>query len=580
MKTMLTFLLLATSAFAGEFAGLTPGQSTLADAKKALGTATIRGNAMRFDGDRFEASDILVEADDAMGVIQSITVVPRKSPTLEQVTEWFQLKSPDAREKSGEEEVLTYHPQLLSLSVRGANVTRLTHVAPAMITTASRKTIDALLAKGDRAGAIAGLIKLREVNPADLDLAFTLSETLLEEGDAESALEVVSEGLRLSPDNEYGALLKRFVEGELMFRSPGWLGIHLGDRRVTRVFKGTPATDAGLLEGDIIRSIMGTEPFARGHLRGILCKLKVGDPVKVKYQRGNTMREVEMTPIDRDAYFREYQPSDDLEAAMILEEQGKTLDADKLVRQVVKATPTPGGNYELAQIAEALKMEDGIKEWKRFMEKTDKETPEAWMRDAQEAIAALEKAIPVYRKGRELEKADKFQEALEELSVVYADSSNHLFYQGYCLKRLKRYPEAVHLFSTGLSYWQTEPIGWSNVAECCEYFNLAMARAAAVRFLKLTAGDEKKKNLIDKNQERKARVEAALARRLLAARLESKGLLSQALSDYEAASAGCPNSTELMFDRARVLVALNRHKEASLINEEAEALLPGCMIGK
>lgn len=575
-----------TIAFAGEFAGLTPGQSTLADAKKALGAATLKpfdkahgavlaeaGNALRFDGDRFEASEILIEVDDAMGVIQSITVVPKESPTIEQVSEWYQLKTPDAREKSGGEEILTYHPQLLRLAVRGTTVLRFTHIAPGMITAGGRKAIEAMLAKGDRAGAIEGLIKLREVNSGDPDIAFMLADTLLETESAVDAMEVVSEGLRISPENEYGELLKRFIEAELKLLPPGWLGIHLGDRRVTKVFKGTPAAEAGLLEGDIIHSIMGIEPFKRGHLRGILIKLKVGDPVTVKYQRGDAVREVDMTPIDREIYFKEYKPADDLETAMVLVERGRTIDAANLLQRVVKATPTPEGNYEYAQIAEALKMEDGIKEWKRFLEKADKETPEAWKAQAREAIAALEAAIPIYQKGRELEKADKFREALEQLSVVYADSSNQLFYQGYCLKRLKRYPEAVQLFATGLSYWRTEPIGWSNVTECYEYFDLAMARAAAVRFLKLTAGDEKKKNLIAKAQERKARVEAALARRLLAAKLEAKGLFAQALADYEAASTICPNSTELMFDRARVLVSLNRHKEASLVREEAAMLV-------
>lgn len=563
----------AGTAFAGEFAGLTPGQSTLADAKKALGAATIRGNAMRFDGDRFEASDILVEADDAMGVIQSITVVPRDPPTLEQMKEWFQLKEPETREKSGEEELLTYHAQLLRLAVRGGKVLRFTHIAPGAITAASRKEVEALLAKGDRPGAIAKLIKLREVNPGDSDLAFTLAEMLLDEGEVVGAMEVVSEGLRASPENEYGELLKRFIEGELKFRAPGWLGIHLGDLRVTRVFPETPAAKAGILEGDVIHSLLGIEAKDRRRLRGILFMLKIGDSVMVKVRRGETVREIEMTPIDREVYFKEYKPANDLEAAMILVERGRTLDAVKLLQPVVKATPTPEVNYEYAHVVEALKMEEGLKEWKRFLEKAEKETPEAWKQHAREEIALLEVALPIYKKGRELEKADKFQEALEPLWQVKVDSSNHLFYQGYCLKRVKRYPEAVNAFAGALSYWWTEPTAWCNIAECYEYFNLPMARAAAVRFLKLTAGDEKKKNLIQKTQERKARVETALARRLLAAKLEAKGLLSQALADYEAASAVCPNSTELMFDRARLLVALNRHKEASLVREEAAMLV-------
>jgi len=360
-----------------------------------------------------------------------------------------------------------------------------------------------------------------EFDPGVPDIAFMLAETLLEEGRAEDAMEVVSEGLSLSRENEYGELLKRYIEAELKLSSPGWLGIHLGARRVTRVFKKTPAAEAGLLEGGVILSVLGIEIKDRHRLRDTLLKLKVGDSAMVKYLRGDAMREVEMTPIDREIYFKQYKPAGDLEAAMVLVERGRTGEADRLLQQVVKATPTPEAYYESAQASEALSIELGLEAWKRFMEKADKETPEAWKAHAREEIAALEVAIPTYKNGLELEKAGKFQEGLELFLQVDVDSSNPFFYQGYCLKRVKRYPEAITAFARGLSFWQTESVGWTNSAESYEYFNLAMARAAGGRFLKLAAGNEKLKNLIAIATERKARVEAALARRIFAARLEA-----------------------------------------------------------
>ncbi len=573
-------LLAALPALAGDFAGLRPGQSTLADAKRTLGAATIKGNVLRFNGDRFDALEILVEAYEATDVIQSITIVPKTPSSMEQVTEWFQLKAPDTRVRSGEEELLTYYPQLLRLALRGSGVVRLIHVAPGLILADSRKTIESLLARGDRAGAIEEMIKIRQFDPGLPDIAFMLAETLLEEGRAGDAMEVVAESLRFSPDNESGELLRRFIEAELKLNSPGWLGIHLGAGRVTRVFRNTPAAEAGLREGDIILSVHGTGTKDRRRFLDALSRLNAGDSIVVKYRRSEAEREVEIRPIDREIYFKDYKPAGDLVAAMVLVERGRTDEADKLLKQTIKAAPTPEAYYESAQAQEALRIEDGLTAWKRFMAAADQRTPEEWKAHAREEIAALEAAIPVYREGLELEKAGKFEEALELFLRVKVDSSNPFFYQGYCLKRVKRYPEAITAFARGLLFCQTESVGWFNMAECYEYLNLATARAVAGRFLKLAAGKEKMKSLIDRATELKTRVEASLARRIFAAKLEAKGLLTQALADYEAASANCPNSTELLLDRARVLDSLNRLKEASFLREEAEALAPKSSLRK
>ncbi|MGB6221889.1 S1C family serine protease [Haloferula sp.] len=73
---------------------------------------------------------------------------------------------------------------------------------------------------------------------------------------------------------------------------------------VEQVTPGSPAAKAGVLAGDIIRSVQGERVGGGRSLVLMLAKLTAGDTVKVGLQRGRNMVDVEMELVRREQLFR------------------------------------------------------------------------------------------------------------------------------------------------------------------------------------------------------------------------------------------------------------------------------------
>lgn len=128
------------------------------------------------------------------------------------------------------------------------------------------------------------------------------------------------EGMGFSiPMNSVNAIIDKLEKGETIERP--YLGVQLSDisntfslqyyynisisKDVTfgavlsYVEKGKPAYEAGLEVGDVVVEIDGEKVEDASHFRYILYKHSVGDTIKVKYYRGNDMKETNVKLTDK-----------------------------------------------------------------------------------------------------------------------------------------------------------------------------------------------------------------------------------------------------------------------------------------
>jgi serine protease Do len=110
------------------------------------------------------------------------------------------------------------------------------------------------------------------------------------------------------PSNYLNELLKLPETGDHIER--GWLGIYVEDMTIEQsrklnlsgpkgafvdeVLAGAPASNAGLRKGDLILDADGKMVKNGRHLSRILAAAKPGDSLKMKIQRGKSLREVDV----------------------------------------------------------------------------------------------------------------------------------------------------------------------------------------------------------------------------------------------------------------------------------------------
>ncbi|MBI2931346.1 MAG: PDZ domain-containing protein [Planctomycetes bacterium] len=543
----LATILVAPCAVAGDFAGLTPGRSTAADARRVLGQPVEEGAILRFPGERYGATEILVEVE--RDVIRSITLRLSEPPRLEDARKWFALGEPALRETEGAEELLSYLPQALRLRVKEGRVREIVHVA-------LRSEIESRLQRRDFSGAA----QLARAGARDAETAFAVAEALHETGANAEALELVRMGRSLAPQDEAGELLEIFVAYSLEADMPGWLGVHLHEGRVAKVFEDTPAHQAGIREGDEIIGLNGQPTAQAGDRRARFAELRVGRQARVHFQRAGT---IHLTPIDPEAYFAtRKEPEEVIEKAMVLMVRGQCAQAWKLLRQTPAEKRSERFQYELAQAAQVVDLEEGLKEWKRFLANVGAHTSQDWWGHARQEAWASERGLDDYQEAKRKDKADDFRGAAALYAKVPAESSNLFFRLGYCLKRTGEYGRAARAFQAAHEDWLAERVTWYHLAECTEHFDMARSRAACVQFLRLTEGMEDMKKMREATRERKGRMERALLRKMLGDRFAAKGLWTQALADYEAALAIAPKSADLIMAVIRTEAKLGRKDAA------------------
>jgi tetratricopeptide (TPR) repeat protein len=557
----------ASLSAAGDFAGLSPGRSTISDAKRILGRPTMAGSAFQFSGDRFGASLILVEADALSGVLQSIAVHLSEPETREHVLSWFALEAPAFRETRGGETIETFLLELVELRLRDGRVAEIVHLAPERVAARLRRGIGAKLRSGDRKGVLADFARLRLISAIDPDTAFAIAERLHGEGDDGIARGIVEEGLRVAPDHEFGRLLEAIVGASCEVAMPGWLGVHMTGTTVEKVFDQTPAAEAGVIEGDDLIGIDGKDVVSWKERREVLLGLRVGQKVRLLLRRKGETVIAFATPIDRRVYFSgRMKPGDEWEAALVEIETGRIRGAyDRLKKAAAAKTAPLRLHFELCQAAQVFDFELGLKEWKAFYSKVDRETPQRWTLHAHTELRAMEEALPAFLKAKELDHADKFREAAAAYGKIGIECSNVYFRLGYCLKRAKEYGAAAQAFRTAVGIWLAEPVTLYNLGECYESFDLARATAASAEFARASEGEKRLDGLRDIARARLARAERALASKLLGDHCLARQLWSQAMADFESAAQAAPESLEPRWGQVLALSKMGRREEAERI---------------
>lgn len=99
---------------AGEYQGLVPGESTKADADRALGAPlreVVRGVRFDFPPDNDDTLRLSVTVDPENGVIRSIDVHPRQSFGKAEYAEWFELGEPERTEINEEGNLVESYPE-------------------------------------------------------------------------------------------------------------------------------------------------------------------------------------------------------------------------------------------------------------------------------------------------------------------------------------------------------------------------------------------------------------------------------------------------------------------------------------
>ena len=560
--TLLALLLTASSARAGDFAGLTPGKSTMADAREKLGAPLSEGAATVFSGEPFKVKNLRVTADDATGVISMMRMTLVDPPPVDDLRGWLGL---GASVVSGGGE---YYPtQGVVLWAKEGRVVDLAHVAPEAMSKRFGEMVAEKLMTGDRTGAEA-LAKAWSEG-GDAAVLFSLASIHHEAGDQAGAAAWVREGRARAPENESGELLEAFIAAAADEAAPGWLGIHWTGTVVARVFPDTPAAQAGIKAGDEVSVIEG-KLVKREELASCLGRLKTGKPGTVRFfHAGALMPALTLTPIDRESYFgKRARPADPLELVHSLMAQGHLGDARAVLEGLPPESVTPELLFEWALALEAGDYEKGLAQWNKFAAgRTDRTSIDLIGYGAQETLL-LEKGADAYRKAVKADEAGDFKRAAALYPDLPVACSSLRFRRGYMLKSMGRLGAAAAEFRASRELWPGETMSIHHRAECLEAFDLAGSRAASLEYLRWGSDQKSAAKRREAAQARMDRTGAALARLKLGDRAAALGLWAQALADYEAAQSLSPASVQIVAARVRALQGLGRGQEAETLRAE------------
>ena len=571
--TILTIFAAALPAAADDFAGLTPGKSTGDDAVRALGEPTRTAGELKFAGDDYRATQIIVQVDQISGVIQSISLTLADPPARAQMAQWMQLGDADFTRPDGQDEIQSYLPQLVELRVRGQKVIEFAHLAPkAMVARCEGGPLEQFR-KGDRFASIKDLNRLAALDPANAQIRAALATTQPTDGHGAGRPPTPAARPAWLPAADVAA--QQLTHEPVSMAAPGWLGMRMGGRTVTRIFPQSPAAQAGLREGDEVAEIDSHLLVTAAQLRDALSDVRCGAQVWMKVQREGQPVEAQMTAIDRQAYFKEHPaPADDLEAGIAAAELGQLGRAQDLLRSAAAG----GGiraQYELAQVAERMDFQRGSEEWQKFLALADAQTSAAWTAHAGQELKLLEENLgpcQLMKRAVEEREFDDPMLGLRLLHPVAIECSNYYFLRGYCLKQDGKYGEAARSFRTAGQLWLGDSTSRYCLAECFESFDLASAGAAYTMHLAMSSPTGSQKRLYAAAQQRLERVDAALNHKRLGDAQARAGRWPEALIEYETAAKSSPKSGEMLLARCRSLAKLGRDVEAMNLGQEVGAV--------
>ncbi|MGD2175263.1 MAG: hypothetical protein PVJ27_07655 [Candidatus Brocadiaceae bacterium] len=552
MRTSLAVLLLvclAGGARAEGFAGLTPGRSTRADAEQQLGEGTTQDGLLCFPGERFDARDVRVRVADGTGVIESILIRPAQPPPRQKVLGWFGAVDAALSVKEGQDRLETVVPGMVQIRVRDGKVTELAYLPRSAVLKSVRDAAVQQAAAGHVDEAVSTLAHVIRAEPTNANTHFTIGAILQNSERPQEALLAVQRGLEVSPLNEEGELLRAFIEGDLAMPRPGWLGAHWHGRDVAEVFADTPGGSV-LKPGDRLLAVDDDRVKGHEHAAELLHGIGAGWEARLRVRRDGREVSVRARAIDPRRYLQSMEaPEDELEQIPVLVAGGDLTAAIKLLGDRFEAPRPAPVLYELAILTQRLRLQNGLKAWRLFLERADDETPKGQREHAREAAAAIEARLPVYEKALESRRDRKDNEALRLLQEMepYGCGISWMAL-GSCLRDLKRHGPAAEATLAGLGWFADAYLGWNILASCYETFDLDRCRAATVRALRAMdrwGGKPVAQKHRDEALQRKQRVEEAMHLRILGDRCAEAGLWRRAIEQYRAAASLIPGSQEL-----------------------------------
>lgn len=285
LTALIAAMSIASLARGGDFAGLTPGRSTLADARAALGESRLFRGALVFPGETFDAREIRVVAAPGGEIIHAITILPARPAPLQRMREWLSLPEPTLVDPAGVARVETYHAALVALRVEGGRVVELTHEAPAVVDDRLRAAAEREQAAGRFDRAVDLYMAILPRLSRDAAMRNALAEALHGAGRDDDAEEVLRETLVMEPSNESAQDLRALVDGARTVGGLPVLGAVTDYLVVEEVAPGSPAAQAGLEPGDELRQVHSFKVRNPEDIQFALLYAPPGSPISVLVYR-------------------------------------------------------------------------------------------------------------------------------------------------------------------------------------------------------------------------------------------------------------------------------------------------------
>ena len=549
--------------------GLCPGKSTRADAERILGVATQDGGRLRFDGSRFEAEDIVVRLVPEAEIVDSITITPLSPPAEAEALNWFGESKSVAQWDQGDAQFVVLLPAQVMLKLEGGAVSELSYLSRRGTARELRRAATAL-APYQPDEAIAALGDLISLHPRDADPYFALAALLHAEGRDKAALAVADLGLAILPHSEDGALLRSYVEASLASRPQlGWFGAQFIGGTVGVVVPGTPAAEARLQPGDVVKSIGGSVVATPPAATRLLQEVVPGQRVTLQMSRGGETRDYELKAIDALTLYEGAQRTD-------LEER----DAEQMV--VLMGAARAGGRFAgiedasgmppellpaIAQMAECLGPDEGCVVWQAVIDATEADTDTQWRGHASTAMVRLQALRADLADARKTLEDDEPRAALQALDAVSAsdpegraECGTYFELRGRCYLGLRDYMQAVEALDRAARWCSDSKAAWSLLAQAYSACDLQAARAAAN--MAASRCPEGRRAEPVRPEATKTRLERAIARMCRGDAWAEVGSYSEAVAQYDLSAAAVPHSVELLMRRAKCYVELGQTDKA------------------
>ncbi|EKD27228.1 MAG: hypothetical protein ACD_79C00794G0001, partial [uncultured bacterium] len=236
--------------YAGEFAGLKPGFSTIENCYEILGNARRNNNEFVFDGSKFDASLIRVVIDEKSRIIQSIKIYPKTNILFEDLCVWLKLGNPDFVEAVNSSpdktmdstERMFFFLKGMMIESQNSKVVLISHDNPKLLI---NKLLDMAIKYIDSSDNLTDAINILKTlysyTPSNEQVCITLGKAYFIEGNIMDANYYIKAGLKLNSENEQGRFLNELIEGELQVNFSAWIGVHLKGNIVSKVFDNSPA---------------------------------------------------------------------------------------------------------------------------------------------------------------------------------------------------------------------------------------------------------------------------------------------------------------------------------------------------